>query len=169
MDRKREAMNARRNELIVVASLCEKMPNLGGLARTCEIFGVGKLVLPSPDVAKDATFQALAVTADEWVPLDFCPPERTAELLLRLRSEGYTIAALEQSSESVVLGSKPLPARTALLIGNERNGVAPELLAMVDVIIEIEQYGMIRSLNAHVSSSILIQRTVEQLHHNSIE
>ena len=32
--------------LLVAASLLEKAPNLGGLARTCEILGAGGLVLP---------------------------------------------------------------------------------------------------------------------------
>jgi tRNA G18 (ribose-2'-O)-methylase SpoU len=32
-------------DLIIVASLIDRLPNLGGLCRTCEIFGAGKYVL----------------------------------------------------------------------------------------------------------------------------
>jgi tRNA G18 (ribose-2'-O)-methylase SpoU len=35
----------RMTDLIVVASLVDKVPNLAGLARTCEIFGAGSLVI----------------------------------------------------------------------------------------------------------------------------
>lgn len=39
-----DVLAAQRTELIVVASLIEKPTNLGGLARTCEIFNAGSLV-----------------------------------------------------------------------------------------------------------------------------
>ena len=35
--------------LTVVASLIDKIPNLGGLSRTCEVFAVSNLVLGSLD------------------------------------------------------------------------------------------------------------------------
>jgi len=43
--------------LIVVASLIDKAPNLGGLCRTSEIFGVKKLILGSNEIMKDKNFQ----------------------------------------------------------------------------------------------------------------
>jgi len=39
--------------LTVVASLVDKATNLGGLCRTCEVFGVGCLVLPSKKLEQD--------------------------------------------------------------------------------------------------------------------
>lgn len=35
----------RRNDLIVVASLIDRLPNLAGLCRTCEIFNAGLLTV----------------------------------------------------------------------------------------------------------------------------
>jgi hypothetical protein len=43
--------------LVVVASLIDKAPNLGGLCRTSEIFGVRKLVLGSSEIMKDHSFK----------------------------------------------------------------------------------------------------------------
>lgn len=43
--------------LVVVASLIDKAPNLGGLCRTSEIFGVRKLVLGSTEIMKDQNFK----------------------------------------------------------------------------------------------------------------
>lgn len=46
----------RRHELIVVASLIDKVPNLAGLARTAEVLGAGTLVLADIRVASDQLF-----------------------------------------------------------------------------------------------------------------
>ena len=59
-----------RQQLIVVASLIDKTPNLAGLARTCEIFNASTLVLPSFKVLKEHAFQSISVTAEKWVPLE---------------------------------------------------------------------------------------------------
>jgi tRNA G18 (ribose-2'-O)-methylase SpoU len=41
-----------RSPLIVIASLVDKLPNLGGLARTCEVFNAGTLVVANLRVRK---------------------------------------------------------------------------------------------------------------------
>jgi tRNA G18 (ribose-2'-O)-methylase SpoU len=46
----------RRHELVIVASLIDKVPNLAGLARTAEVLGVGTLVLSDLRVANDQLF-----------------------------------------------------------------------------------------------------------------
>lgn len=53
--------------LIVVASFVDRPPNLGGIARTCEIFGVKALVIANTDCVKDKEFQFLSVSADRWL------------------------------------------------------------------------------------------------------
>lgn len=49
----------RRNSLIVVASLIDRIPNLAGLCRTCEIFNAELLVVYSlkVDIPDTMTFQ----------------------------------------------------------------------------------------------------------------
>lgn len=49
----------RRGALVVVASLLTKEANVGGLARTCEIFGAKELVLANLKMTESREFQAL--------------------------------------------------------------------------------------------------------------
>jgi len=53
--------------LIVVASLIDRIPNLGGLCRSCEIFGVSKYVISSLHLLEDPGFRSLSVTAHNWI------------------------------------------------------------------------------------------------------
>jgi hypothetical protein len=55
--------------MVVVASLLEKVPNLGGLTRTCEIFQAEALVLGDLAVARDPEFTSVSVTAEHHVPM----------------------------------------------------------------------------------------------------
>lgn len=58
---------SKKTDLILVASLVDKATNLGGLARTSEIFGVRELVVSNLRVTKDPNFVSLSVTAHKWL------------------------------------------------------------------------------------------------------
>jgi hypothetical protein len=58
------------SNLIVIASLLSRAPNLGGLCRTCEIFGAELLVVADIQRTRaDPQFQSLCVSADNWMPM----------------------------------------------------------------------------------------------------
>jgi len=103
--------------LVLVASLVDKAPNLGGLARTCEILGVGSLVIANLAVTREKDFTATSVTAEKWVPLEECPPSGLPRLLEERRSQGWRIVAVEQAAESIPLYQYKFPEQTLLLLG----------------------------------------------------
>ena len=82
--------------------------------------------------------------------------------LLQKRAEGYWIVGLEQTSSSIPLHNIKIPAaasnnnKTVLLLGKEKEGIPVRFLQAVDQCVEIPQFGMIRSLNVHVSGAITI-------------
>lgn len=59
----------RTSNLIVVASLIDKAPNLGGLTRTCEVFAVSALVVHDHFIIRNKEFTSLSITAEKHVPL----------------------------------------------------------------------------------------------------
>ena len=60
---------------MIYISYALQIPNLGGLARTCEIFAAESLVLHDIRVAADQVFKDVSVTANQWMSLHECPPE----------------------------------------------------------------------------------------------
>lgn len=149
----------RRQDLVVCASLVDKVQNLAGIARTCEIFSVESLVMADLGVVKSDTFKGIAVSSDNWLPMLEVKQDNLLSWLRVMRSKGYTILALEQTDHSIILGQHErtsLPEKTVLLVGKEREGIPVEFLQAVDIAVEIPQYGVIRSLNVHVSTAIAI-------------
>uniref|UniRef100_A0A8C9QTU9 tRNA (guanosine(18)-2'-O)-methyltransferase TARBP1 n=1 Tax=Scleropages formosus TaxID=113540 RepID=A0A8C9QTU9_SCLFO len=152
-------LGKRHSALLVVASLIDKPTNLGGLCRTCEIFGASTLVLDSLRHVSDKNFQALSVSAELWLPLLEVRPTDLVDFLQLKKREGYCIVGVEQTANSQSLQGYRFPAKTLLLLGNEREGIPANLLQLLDVCVEIPQHGVTRSLNVHVSAALLIVYT----------
>ena len=148
--------------LVVVASLIDKAPNLGGLCRTCEIFGVQTLVLSNAHVIEDAQFKSLSVSAAKWMNIEEVRMSELRSYLESMRHEGYTLVGVEQTANSETLTRYHFPHKTLLLLGHEKEGIPVELIQMLDVCVEIPQVGVIRSLNVHVSGALLVWEYTRQ-------
>ncbi|XP_078085623.1 tRNA (guanosine(18)-2'-O)-methyltransferase TARBP1 isoform X2 [Mustelus asterias] len=105
------------SSLIIVASLIDKPTNLGGLCRTCEIFGASALVVNNVHCVNDKQFQALSVSAEQWLPVIEVRPTQLVEYLQRKKTEGYTIIGVEQTANSHNLVQYSFPEKTLLLLG----------------------------------------------------
>lgn len=58
-----------KQSIIIVASLLDRVPNLAGLTRTCEIFKAEALVLADLSVVRDPDFAGISVTAERHVDM----------------------------------------------------------------------------------------------------
>ncbi|GIL82026.1 hypothetical protein Vretifemale_10973 [Volvox reticuliferus] len=152
-----------RHDVLLVASLIDKLPNLAGLARTCEVLGAGRLVLADLAATRDPVFTSVSVTAEQWLPMEEVKPAALLAWLERRAAEGYTLVGLEQTAESVRLPDYRWPAKVVLVLGREKEGIPPEVLSLLDATLEIPQRGIIRSLNVHVSGAIALYEYVRQM------
>lgn len=157
------AAGKKKQSLIVCASLIDKVPNLAGLARTCEIFSAQTLVMPNLLVRKQDDFKSISASANDWIDMEECKEEDLLSWLYKKRSEGYAIVGLEQTASSKCLTKMEFPEKTVLLLGKEKEGIPIDFLSAVDQCIEIPQLGIIRSLNVHVSGAISIWEYTKQM------
>ncbi|MEK7059667.1 MAG: TrmH family RNA methyltransferase [Patescibacteria group bacterium] len=82
--------------------------------------------------------------------------DEIADLLKELKQAGYLVVALEQAPNAVKLPDfrlpdspvePALPAKLALIVGREVEGIEPEIMAMCDQILEIPMFGRKESFN----------------------
>lgn len=151
-----------RTGLIVIGSLIDKIPNMAGITRTCEIFRVNELLLSSKKVINDPVFKQISVTAEKWLPINELEPNKIKEYVHKKRLDGYKIFGLEQTSSSVPINECTFPKKSVLILGKEKEGIPSDIVSIVDQCVEIPQYGIIRSLNVHVSASIFIYEYTTQ-------
>jgi tRNA guanosine-2'-O-methyltransferase len=105
------------SHLIVVASLINRAPNLGGLARTCEVFSSENYVIESLKLIENLEFKALSKTAEKWMKISEVKQWQLFDYLLGMKQKGYTIIGAEQSGESVSLINTKIPRKSVMLLG----------------------------------------------------
>ncbi len=154
-------------EIIVIAHNIRSTHNIGSIFRTCEGFGVSRIILsgysPYPKHINDSRLPHIAdklsvqihktaLGAEEMVLFDYQPTPD----LDSLRAEGFTIVGLEQDARSVPLGKYTPNPKIALILGEEVEGITRELRDQCDALIEIPMHGKKESFNVSVAAGIAL-------------
>lgn len=148
--------------LVVVLDNVRSLNNIGSVFRTSDAFRVYRICLcgitatpPHRDIHKTA------LGAEDSVSWQYY--EHTADCIAQLKAEGYQIYAVEQVDESVSLEQFATQRPTAVIFGNEVDGVDETLLPLCDGCLEIPQYGTKHSLNISIAAGIVIWELWRQL------
>jgi tRNA G18 (ribose-2'-O)-methylase SpoU len=116
------AAGKRKQNLIICATLVDKVPNLAGLARTAEIFAASTLVMPNMLIRKQDDFKTISASANDWIEMEECKEEELLSWLHQKKIQGFTIVGLEQTSSSKCITKFRFPDKTVLLLGKEKEG-----------------------------------------------
>ena len=147
--------------LVVVLDNIRSAHNVGSAFRTADSFGIDKVFLCGISaVPPSAEIHKSALGAEDSVPWEHV--DDTLEAVRRLRADGYTVVAVEQTVHSVKLGTfRREPGRKyALIFGNEVTGVRQDVVDVSDFSLEIPQYGTKHSLNVSVSVGVVLWEMV---------
>jgi len=130
----------------VVADSLRSAWNVGGIFRTSECFGVEEVLLSGYSAGPDDARVARAAMGTErrvaW------SRRRTAAQAVRaLRERGCYVLALETGDGHPPLAELEVRFPCALLLGNERFGLAPSVVADADARVQIPTCGAKASLN----------------------
>lgn len=157
-DKKNKNSSIKRSDLIVISSLVDKPPNLGGICRLCDVLGVGLMTIHDLRIKKHPQFKNVAVTADNWMPMIELPIDNIIEFMRdKKKNEGYTLIGLEQTDNSIELNAQyQFPKKSLILLGTEQFGIPSNLLAELDLCLEIQQHGVIRSMNIQTATAIIV-------------
>lgn len=145
------------NEVHLILDNLRSSFNVGSLFRSAEAFGVTRVHLcgytATPENSKTAK---AALGAEEWVKWSYW--ENTLQCLDTLSKDGLSIYAFEtcEGSTDINLVKPTFPA--AILLGNERYGLASPALNRAHHLINVPLSGRKNSLNVSVCGAIAMQR-----------
>ncbi|HEY0434900.1 MAG TPA: RNA methyltransferase [Chitinophagaceae bacterium] len=130
--------------------------NVGSVFRTADAFLLQSVYLcgytavpPHKQVAKTALGAENTV---EWKHF-----RHTAQAIASLKSEGYSVFAVEQAIDSIPLHRLQTGGRKlAVIFGNEVTGVDESTLELTEGAIEIPQLGMKHSLNIATAAGVVL-------------
>ncbi len=156
LERRAERMKAvlakRLDSVTVVFDSPYDPHNGAAIIRSCEAFGVQRLHV----IERTITFLAApSVTrgAEKWI--DVCSHVTADTVLEELRISGHTLVAAHPEGELLPEDLARIP-RVAVVMGNERNGVGPDIMAACSARVRVPMRGFIESLNVSVTAAILL-------------
>lgn len=148
----------------IVLDNVRSLHNVGSAFRTADAFRVEKMYLTGiTGTPPHREIHKTALGATESVDWEY--HESTREAIAKLKSAGYTILVVEQTTESIPLHqfNPATGEKLCLVFGNEIHGVSEEVLPMADSAIEIPQAGTKHSLNIAVCLGIVVWEIVRKL------
>ncbi|WP_418895413.1 23S rRNA (guanosine(2251)-2'-O)-methyltransferase RlmB [Limibacterium fermenti] len=145
---------------IVVLDGITDVRNFGAIARTCEVAGVDAIVIPARG-SVTVNADAIKTSAGALHTIPVCREQNLKEAIVFLKNSGIkVVAATEKASLTYTDTDLSLPV--AVLMGAEDTGVSPENLRVCDELVQIPQYGTIRSLNVSVAAGVMIYEVIRQ-------
>lgn len=135
--------------------------NLGGIVRSCAHFGVRGVMVQDAALLESGAAIRTAEGGAEHVKA--ITTDNFADSLKKFRRAGYQIVTTS-SHQGTPLFSARLPAKTVLVIGQERDGLSEATFAGEDLRVAINGTGQVESLNVSVATGILLAEWWRQNH-----
>lgn len=160
-----------RVSIIIIAHNIRSCFNIGSIFRIADGFGVDKIILsgysPYPKTPNDKRLPHIASKMTSSIHKTALGAENSvafehheAPPIDELKRQGYVIAALEQTADSINLSSYKTPPKIALILGEEVNGVPNILLDQCDIKLEIPMLGKKESFNVSSAAAIALYQLV---------
>ena len=148
----REVLDRRTDAVTLVVDALHDPHNGAALVRSCDAFGVQTMHAIE---RKEPLAVAASVSRGSHKWIDVVRWGGIAPCAASLKSRGYTLVATHPEGELTPEDLASLP-KMALVMGNEREGIHPELRACCDAAVKVPMVGFVESLNVSVTAAILL-------------
>lgn len=145
--------------------------NAGAVFRSCDCFGVQDATVIEADFKKRAA-ELISKGSDKWLTINqFDEPDTDNSLacMQYLKREGYHIVACTPHNATVLLPDFKITKKTAILFGNEEDGLTQTAINHADEKLKIPIYGFSESYNISVSAALVLQQIVTALHQSDLD
>jgi tRNA G18 (ribose-2'-O)-methylase SpoU len=147
-------LDANGAELEIAIDNVERDFNMGTIVRSANAFGVRHVHV----IGRRQWNKRGAMMTDKYLHVQY--HESVAAFTETVK--GKKIVAVDNVAGSVPLSSVKFPREAVLVFGAEGPGIRPEVLAIADQIVAIEQFGSTRSLNVGVAAGVAMYAWVRE-------
>lgn len=155
-----DVLSRRQQGLTVVLNNVHDPHNVSAVLRSCDAFGVGEAHLLYTDTAFPQLGHKSSASAKKWVEL--VRHKSAGEMVRRFREEGRQVLSTGFGGNARPLMEWDLSLPTAVILGNEHDGVNEELQSLVCDHIYIPMQGMVQSLNVSVAAAVILYEAFRQ-------
>lgn len=152
----------KRHPIILVLDNVMDTYNIGSFFRLADAIGAKKICLCGP-VVTPPNIKIHRASIGTWKFINWQHYLTTKDCLIDLKNQGYQIVTCEQSKDSIDYRKAKYEFPLALVAGSESAGVGESAQKMADLIVEVPMYGINKSLNVLVATSVISYQAISQL------
>lgn len=155
-----EAKQKNEDPFVLILDGIEDPHNLGSIIRTAETAGVHGVIIPKRRAASvNSTVNKSSAGAVEHVKI--ARVTNITDAIEELKREGLWICGTDVATEKYYY-NQDLTGPLGIVIGNEGKGMSDKVKKACDFLVKIPMAGKIGSLNAAVSTGIVVYEAVKQ-------
>ena len=148
------------NPFILILDGIEDTHNLGAIIRTAETAGVHGIIIPKRRSASvNSTVAKVACGAVEYMKI--ARVNNINDCINKLKDAGIWICGTDVNAKEYYF-NQDLRGSLGIVIGNEGKGMSELVKKNCDFLVKIPVMGNVQSLNASVSTGIIVYAAVEQ-------
>ena len=145
---------------ILILDGIEDPHNLGSIIRTAETAGVHGIIIPKRRAASvNSTVNKVSVGAVQYMKI--ARVTNITDAIEKLKENGLWICGTDINTDKYYY-NQDLTGPLGIVIGNEGSGMSEKVKKNCDFLVKIPMKGKITSLNASVSTGIVIYEVVKQ-------
>src|SRR5687768_11065949 len=146
--------------LLILLDRVTDVGNFGAISRSAEVLGADGLIFPARETAQ-LNADAVKRSSGALLRIPLCRVRDLITAVRFLKNSGVTVIAADEKG-TTPLQSVDFNRPVAIILGSEGQGIAPELLRIVDEIAFITQAGEIDSLNVSVAAGVILYEAQRQ-------
>ena len=158
-----EYLDKQKMPLIVVLDNVTNSYNIGAFIRLADAFAIEKVIICGAGALSisDKKMKKASRNEAKWVTIEYS--DSTTASLQSLLDADYAVYSVELCHESVDYSEVRYPAKSVLVLGNERKGVSESALKLSHQHIHIPMFGMGNSLNVSTAGAIVLAECANQI------
>lgn len=155
-----EAKQKNEDPFVLILDGIEDPHNLGSIIRTAETAGVHGIIIPKRRaVAVNSTVNKVSAGAVEHMKI--ARVTNISDSIQKLKDEGLWICGTDINTDTYYY-NQDLTGPLGIVIGNEGLGMSEKVRKNCDFLVKIPMKGKVTSLNASVSTGIIVYEAVKQ-------
>ncbi len=156
----KEVLSRRQRDLVLFMDRVKNEHNFSALIRTADAVGIHEIYYGLEEGKEAPINEGVTLGAHRWVFLR--PLKDPKEKLKEFRDKGYQVVVTWLGAGSKDFREVDYTKPTVIVVGNEVEGVSPELLPLATEKIKIPMMGMVQSLNVSVATGIILYEALRQ-------
>ena len=155
-----DAKNKNEDPFVLILDGIEDPHNLGSIIRTAETAGVHGVIIPKRRAASvNSTVSKVSAGAVEHMKI--ARVTNISDSIQKLKDNGLWICGTDIDSKNYYY-NQDLTGPLGIVIGNEGQGMSEKVKKNCDFLVKIPMKGKVTSLNASVSTGIVVYEAVKQ-------